>query len=750
MNSPFKFPHRVRIHDGECGAVARALHHKAKIDSLPAVTKNVFVTTNERKTMSKKTNFKRLALVVVSALGFGFLSAAPSSATVSNVAISTPTAGSATFISGLSGGVISDTTTAASFTVTGLMTTSYDTMTVRLYENTKPTSGVAATSVKISVRDTTTANTFVAQGGTAVGTAGTTTRARFNKYHTGNSAYGGGAGGQLSEPPVGIQARGNLLYDSATVGGGYDILGGGGNTAGTRGADFGNVGATFNVNLETGTTYTTGTYTYTVLVTVYSYTGNSLITHSWAQTTTQATVSIVVGAAATATAAAGKLPAAAGATAFIGTAASPALDAVVSSVATASTTPAAYIQVKENNENGDAGVAEDSLTATITGPGLICSGDVCGKSLSKVVLASGVSNLTVRADGTAGTSTINISSSVVTFAAKSVTFYAKAAKTLTPTVRHPVLAVGANTGAVGVTAVDADGISWTGTAYIYATSAASALIAGSETPASCSWTATTGIRCNITGKLVGTAKFKVIDAATVATATATSDEFSVTVAAGSPGSVKLSFDKATYAPFEKAKITVTVLDTNGGGLPAQTVSNVFAAGGITTSVGFSQSSDTLTATDVVLQAASSSTTGAVAGSQVYFVYMPASGGDVKISATGSTGLPVAARVAVSATATVVSAAETTGAAAQAAAEAANDAAAEAIDAANAATDAANLAAEAADAATVAAEEARDAADAATAAVEELATQVATLMAALKAQITTLANTVAKIAKKVKA
>jgi hypothetical protein len=83
-------------------------------------------------------------------------------------------------------------------------------------------------------------------------------------------------------------------------------------------------------------------------------------------------------------------------------------------------------------------------------------------------------------------------------------------------------------------------------------------------------------------------------------------------------------------------------------------------------------------------------------------------------------------------------------------QAATDAAAEAIDAANAATDAANLAAEAADAATVAAEEARDAADAATAAVEELATQVATLMAALKAQITTLANTVAKIAKKVKA
>jgi hypothetical protein len=87
---------------------------------------------------------------------------------------------------------------------------------------------------------------------------------------------------------------------------------------------------------------------------------------------------------------------------------------------------------------------------------------------------------------------------------------------------------------------------------------------------------------------------------------------------------------------------------------------------------------------------------------------------------------------------------------EAAAEAATDAALEAIDAANAATDAANLAAEAADAATVAAEEARDAADAATAAVEALASEVATLMAALKAQITTLANTVAKIAKKIRA
>lgn len=28
MNSQLKFPHRVRIHDGECDALARAMHHE--------------------------------------------------------------------------------------------------------------------------------------------------------------------------------------------------------------------------------------------------------------------------------------------------------------------------------------------------------------------------------------------------------------------------------------------------------------------------------------------------------------------------------------------------------------------------------------------------------------------------------------------------------------------------------------------------------------------------------------------------
>jgi hypothetical protein len=45
MDSRLKFLRRVRIHGGECGAVARALHHEAKFTS-PAVLEIVSSTTN--------------------------------------------------------------------------------------------------------------------------------------------------------------------------------------------------------------------------------------------------------------------------------------------------------------------------------------------------------------------------------------------------------------------------------------------------------------------------------------------------------------------------------------------------------------------------------------------------------------------------------------------------------------------------------------------------------------------------------
>ena len=287
----------------------------------------------------------------------------------------------------------------------------------------------------------------------------------------------------------------------------------------------------------------------------------------------------------------------------------------------------------------------------------------------------------------------------------------------------------------------------------------------------------------------GTVTLTVMDSETVTKSTYTSSAISVTIAgpavAGTIGFAKLGATctpgltaTGTFEPGESVVMCLTAKDGLGRNAGQTSVAGAahdpfvwnipngnvpqdkpFWIGGNTVpaSTGtVSTGTTTYTTVDAFLTASSTF----VNGTETVVVYMPNTSGVINIKgATGTTAAATAdTNTAVTATLTVTGGAAQAAAdaataaakAAQAAAVAEAQAAAEAIDAANAATDAANLAAEAADAATVAAEEARDAADAATAAVEELATQVATLMAALKAQITTLANTVAKIAKKVKA
>jgi hypothetical protein len=257
----------------------------------------------------------------------------------------------------------------------------------------------------------------------------------------------------------------------------------------------------------------------------------------------------------------------------------------------------------------------------------------------------------------------------------------------------------------------------------------------------------------------GTVTLTVTDSMTIASSLYKSNEIKVTVA-GAAYKGTVSFDKivvnnkSSVQAGENVLMTITCVDRADRACGQATTSAVAYStlfntggtqtkqfiGGVTTGSGVSIG--TATFTTVYDWTAGSVFMG---GTETALVTMPLTAGDVVISLTtgGTTDLlPVVIPTLVVTNADVT--------AATASADAATDAAADAIDAANAATDAANLAAEAADAATVAAEEARDAADAATAAVEELATQVATLMAALRAQIKTLANTVAKIAKKVKA
>jgi hypothetical protein len=355
-------------------------------------------------------------------------------------------------------------------------------------------------------------------------------------------------------------------------------------------------------------------------------------------------------------------------TAFIGTATAAESDAAISALATASTTPAAYIRVNTKNANGNA--KPESITATITGAGLLSFGGISGTSLT--IAGAGNSDISVLPDGRAGVASIAISTTTRNLPAKTITFYAAAPATLVASVSAPIANVGTNSDVVRVTATDSAGTNWAGTLYIYASAAADATVAGAvrATAASSavSCTAPTATQpahvCPVTGNAVGTAKFKVSNYATAALATAaasgaevTSNEVTVTVNANAVATVKLEFDKATYAPGERARIYVTPLDSEGKAVGANTYANLFAAGGISTAsaltfAGSTTTADSLTAVSITTKANSSSTSGARAGSMEYTVYMPVSGGTVTISATGGTSLPVAGRVAVTASATV--------------------------------------------------------------------------------------------------
>jgi hypothetical protein len=484
------------------------------------------------------------------------------------------------------------------------------------------------------------------------------------------------------------------------------------------------MGAKFAIQLDSFSARTAGTYTWTVIAKGFKDSAGNVITDSTKD------VSIVVPTATNASKVVD--PSKSSATLSLGSAlgtAAAGSDSSVAVIATASSTVRASIRVINNNAS-NAAVAE-SITVTVTGPGVVRDASntaVAGKSL--VIVGDGDNDIEILSDGTAGTASISVRTTSVTHAAKSVNFYAATASTAVASVAKSVIeANGSSTSdVINVAIKDANGSTWAGSAYIYASSAADALIAGSVTPAECDFDAADGRHeCDVTGRTVGTAKFKIINADAVADATWTSNEVSVRSAVATPASVKLVFDKASYQPGEKAVLSVVPLDAAGAQMVGKDYSNLLATGGITSNISFSTGRDTLTATLIAVSATSSSSSGTTAGQKNYTVYMPFASGDITVTATGGTALPVAGRVAVTATASVVNSSV----------DAATDAANEATDAANAATDAALAAADAADAATAAAQDAADA-------VAALSTRVSTLVKDLRKQITALTKLVQRL------
>ena len=569
--------------------------------------------------MSTKTNFKRIALVAVAALGLGVLSSAPSQATFTGLSTAPLTLSTTNGTAGLTGAV-TDSTTAGTFTLSALSNVVTDSVAVSSVLKTKPAGASSANPALVFMLNDT--GTSSAMPLIAVKDYPAST-IRVARVLVGNSAADTST--EFSIAPAASQAIGYVV-------------------------------GTWKVFMDSNTASTTrvaGTYTYTIIATSSAPAVTQTVDISFT-VTAAASDSVVIAPGSS--------------SAFIGTATAATSDAVISALATASTTPAAYVRVVTKNANGDA--KPESITATISGAGLLSFGGISGTSLT--VAGTGGSDISVLPDGRAGTATITISTPTRSFPAKTMSFYAVAPATLVATVSAPLAVVGTNSDVVRVTATDSAGISWGGTLYIYASSATDAAIAGAVRATAASSaiacavpTATQPAHvCPVSGIAAGTAKFKVSNYSTAALATAaasgaevTSNEVSVVVSTATVATVKIEFDKASYAPGERARIYVTPLDSTGKALPAGTYTNLFATGGISTAsaltfAGSTTTADSLTAVSITTSATSSSTSGARAGSMQYTVYMPVSGATVTLSATGGTSLPIAGRVAVTGTATV--------------------------------------------------------------------------------------------------
>jgi len=576
----------IRISREKRDASARATH-------LEAATRKFLVTTIERKQMSTKTNFKRIALVAAAALGIGVLSAIPSSATVSDLTV-TVANGTSTIYSGTTGGT-SDTRTAALITVTGLFDNNSDSITVQAAAKSVPTD--ASRVALLGFRDTLTTAGYIK---TVVET------------HT------------AVETVTALTHAGVSVAESKTIATAlYNVTGASGAT--------GYVGARFFLQLESGTgTTKAGTYTYAV--TVKSFDGQS---RTW--TSTVKDVSITVAALASASKVAdpyySKL--------YIGPDADATADSAVTAVATASNTPVGYLELNlRNASNADA--AAESVTVTID-KGQIGTSTNRGRS---VVLAYSTDmSINIYADGTAGKATINVSTPSVTFGAKTVTFYAKTPATLVATALKNPLAVGSNSAALAVDAKDANGIRWAGSLYVY--SATAGVISDAATE--CTYDAVDDRHeCSLAGVAAGTSAITVRDADVVADATVSSTAVTMTVHTAPIADFKLAFDKTTYAPGEKATLTLTVVDADGKSLPGTAYTNLFSTAGITFSTaagnGTADFSSERSPTTASLASQAAKYAGLVTPVKTYTVYMPAAGGTFQAIATGSTALPAAAQI----------------------------------------------------------------------------------------------------------
>ena len=593
----------IRISQENRDASARATH-------LEAATRKFLVTTNERKQMSTKTNFKRIALVAVAALGLGVLSSVPSQATIEG----TPTVTVENGTAGITGQA-SDSTTAATISIRYFAATTADTANVTLTLGT--TTGTSNYTLGSG------ANLRVTSLDTSSSTGVTTTTPALTS-----------ADSQIATTLPTIAATANSFAE-----------------------------AKFGVHLDSSAAGTRGAGTYTINYIVRFFDAGS--TGQATTKTVTGTFNIVVtdGAAA----AAGSLSAAGTSTAVLSDAdGSPTVagvDDVVSFPASSTASPAGTLAANiKLTQLTSAGLpARESITVTTTiGNVGLNSGSSRAKSATFQSSTNGIDTINIYSDGSSGDAVITVKTPTVTFAAKTVNFYSTSVDKYVVTRLAKVIGSG-STVALVVTAVDASGnvIKESSNSTVYAYSDNLAAIATATTAASgqsCSGylAAFGGHYCSFSGSSNGVANITIRNKSTLALSTKASTATAITVNLNPAVKVALSFDKATYAPGELAYLSVSAVDASGAPVGPNAGTNYLATGGITATAAFgngSASTDSFTATTLPMNV---SATGRVTDVALYTlkVYMPSSGGAISASATGGTALSAANQVKVTATATV--------------------------------------------------------------------------------------------------
>jgi len=639
MTSNRQVSSAIRISQGEKDVSARATH-------LEAATRKFLVATNERKYMSIKTNFKRIALVAVAALGMSFLSSAPSQAVIvtSNITL-TGTAGTATLTQ-------SDSRTGATIALTFLGTAVTDTIVVTVAAKAKPSAATTYPTGYLSVSDT----------GTSVGAG--------NVFGMGRTNTGSGSADPVRIDSLSAAGRAlsTIPNDSYTS---VKMISGD-NTYNT-------INLKLHMGLTSSDTLKAGTYTYTVTATPNRATGGDQGADA-----KSVDVNIVITAP-------DSTPVAANSTAVLSSAATtyaaptPGGDSTVSVAATASSTSKAVIRVTLKNVDGDSTpYVEESVTAVTTVGSLGTSSTAAiGKSLTmQYVKATGYLDIFVFADGTAGTGTITITTPSVSFTSKSVSFYNTTMSTLTAVQGANVISVGSNsastaTGLGPIWGLAKDSLGNTvianaaGGSGVYAYSANTAIISDSGT--ACTYTASVGYHsCSLTGVAAGTTTVTLRSLGTGnLTGAVLSAPITVRVGSTNPAKLQMAFDKATYAPGERAFLKIWAVDAAGNVVSPRTIPGLMASGGVTSTSAFSNSTVLPTATEYAIAhyvKALSPTNYTDSKDPVYIaaLNMPVNGGKVTVTATGGAALPASGQVAVTATAEVTDVAASNAAAALAA------------------------------------------------------------------------------------